>query len=106
LNEIPGITFNGDAEGESLYTVLNVSFPSNDINEMLLYRLDIDGIAASGGSACSSGSDKGSHVLNELGIEPSRANVRFSFGKYNTREEIDYTVNVLSNIYNKTLVSA
>lgn len=100
--EIPGVTFNGDAEGESLYTVLNVSFPANDINEMLLYRLDIDGISASGGSACSSGSNKGSHVLNTLGIEPSRANVRFSFGKFNTIEEIDRTIQVLQNIYAKT----
>lgn len=94
-NEIAGVVFNGDAKGRSLYTVLNVSFPPSAISEMMLFKLDIDGISASGGSACSSGSDVGSHVLGALGVPPGRANVRFSFGKHNTKEEIDYVLDKL-----------
>lgn len=92
IEEIPDMKFNGDVNGRSLYTVLNVSFPPSRVSEMMLFRLDMDGISASGGSACSSGSDVGSHVLNTLKVDPSRANVRFSFGKQNTKEEVDYVV--------------
>jgi cysteine desulfurase len=91
-DEVPGVTFNGDYNGRSLYTVLNVSFPPSKVSEMMLFRLDMDGISASGGSACSSGSDVGSHVLGALNVDPTRANVRFSFGKQNTKEEVDYVV--------------
>jgi len=59
---------------------------------MLLFNLDIAGISASGGSACSSGTDIGSHVLGAIGANPNRPSVRFSFSKYNTKEEIDYVV--------------
>ena len=59
---------------------------------MLFYNLDILGIASSGGSACSSGSNLGSHVLEAIGCDMSRPALRFSFSKYNTIEEIDYTV--------------
>lgn len=90
--EIPGVSFNGDYNGRSLYTVLNVSFPPSKVSEMMLFRLDMEGISASGGSACSSGSDVGSHVLGALKVDPARANVRFSFGKQNTKEEVDYVV--------------
>jgi len=90
---IPGITFNGEISPEkSLYTVLNVSFPEMESADMLLFNLDIAGISASGGSACSSGTDIGSHVLGAIGATPSRPAVRFSFSKYNTRDEVDYTV--------------
>jgi cysteine desulfurase len=90
---IPGITFNGEIEPDkSLYTVLNVSFPEMESADMLLFNLDIAGISASGGSACSSGTDIGSHVLGAIGASPSRPAVRFSFSKYNTRDEVDYTV--------------
>jgi cysteine desulfurase len=94
LNEkIPGVSFNGEIDpAKSLYTVLNVSFPEMDMADMLLFNLDIAGISASGGSACSSGSDIGSHVLTAIGANPLRPAVRFSFSKYNTKEEIDYTV--------------
>ena len=91
----PGIEFNGDPTGRSLYTVLNVNFPSSEMNEMFLYNLDIEGVAASGGSACSSGSNKGSHVLGALGVDSKRHNVRFSFCKNTTKEEIDYCVEKL-----------
>lgn len=95
---IPGVEFNGDAKGNSLYTVLNVCFPKTDIAEMLLFNLDIDGIAASGGSACSSGSDQGSHVLRQVQKDMERPSVRFSFSKYNTKEEIDFVVGKLKGL--------
>ena len=90
---VPGIEFNGETDTDkSLYTVLNVSFPCSDMADMLLFNLDIAGISASGGSACSSGTDIGSHVLNAIGSDAARPSVRFSFSKYNTRQEVDYTV--------------
>lgn len=99
--KISGITFNG-ASGDvdnSLYTVLNVSFPPHPDNEMLLFNLDIEGISCSGGSACSSGTNLGSHVLNALKSDPNRANVRFSFSKYSTEDEVDRTVSVLEGLF-------
>ena len=93
---IPGIEFNGETgNANSLYTVLNCRFPAHPDAEMMLFNLDIAGIAASGGSACSSGSNQGSHVLRGIGIDTSRASIRFSFSKYNTKEEIDYTIEKL-----------
>jgi cysteine desulfurase len=90
---IPGIGFNGETEDDkSLYTVLNVAFPDTELADMLLFNLDIAGISASGGSACSSGTDIGSHVLTAIGASATRPSVRFSFSKYNTKEEIDYVV--------------
>ncbi|MEO6284824.1 MAG: cysteine desulfurase family protein [Dyadobacter sp.] len=102
-SSIEGITFNGNSDqlDKSLYTVLSVSLPPSDISDMLLFNMDIAGIAVSGGSACSSGTEIGSHVLTELKIDENRANVRFSFGKYNTEEEIDYAVHTLSDLYKK-----
>lgn len=99
---IEGIRFNGRSADldNSLYTVLSVSLPPSEISDMLLFNMDIFGIAASGGSACSSGTDVGSHVLNELKVAPDRANIRFSFGKYNTEEEVDFVVEKLAGLYN------
>jgi len=99
--KIPGITFNGLSvyPDKSLYTVLNVSLPPSDDNEMLLFNLDISGISASGGSACTSGSNLGSHVLSVLGADRSRGSVRFSFSKFNTREEVDYVVEKVADLY-------
>jgi cysteine desulfurase len=88
---IPGLTFNGlsgDLD-KSLYTVLNVRFPAHKDNEMMLFNLDIEGIACSGGSACSSGTDVGSHVLNCLNVDSQTANIRFSFSRFTTLEEVD-----------------
>ncbi|MFT6850987.1 MAG: cysteine desulfurase [Sphingobacteriales bacterium] len=97
---IPGVAFNGDINPEkSLYTVLNVCLPQSDMGEMLLFNLDIAGICASGGSACSSGTDIGSHVLQALGDASKRPNVRFSFSRLNTIEEIDYTVEKLASLF-------
>ncbi|MCL4111355.1 UNVERIFIED_CONTAM: hypothetical protein GTU68_023208 [Idotea baltica] len=93
-----GLSFNGDPDGNSLYTVLSVSFPPHPKNSMLLINLDISGVCASGGSACSSGVDVGSHVLTCLGMDTERANVRFSFSKFNTVEEIDIVIGKLKEI--------
>ncbi len=99
LDAVPDVQFNGETNPEkSLYTVLNVSFPEMEMAEMLLFSLDIAGISASGGSACSSGTDIGSHVLTGIGASPDRPAIRFSFSKFNQREEIDYTVSKLKEI--------
>jgi len=96
---IQAIEFNGETDpAKSLYTVLNVSFPCSDMADMMLFNLDIAGISASGGSACSSGSDIGSHVLTAIGGDPTRPSVRFSFSKYNTKEEVDYTVSKVKEL--------
>ncbi|MFN8153418.1 MAG: cysteine desulfurase family protein [Bacteroidia bacterium] len=98
--EIPGVDFNGDVEeGNSLYTVLNVSFPPTDHSEMLLFNLDIAGIACSAGSACSSGSNVGSHVLTAIGSSPDRPAIRFSFSRYNTREEVDFCISKVKELF-------
>ncbi|MCU0442114.1 MAG: cysteine desulfurase [Bacteroidia bacterium] len=95
---VPGIAFNGDATGKSLYTVLNVSFPPSPVGEMMLFKLDIAGISVSGGSACSSGSNVGSHVLAAIKHNPQRAAVRFSFGKQNTKAEVDFVIDALAQM--------
>ncbi|MCE9537958.1 MAG: cysteine desulfurase [Bacteroidetes bacterium] len=97
--EIPVIEFNGSCQDNCLYTILNVRFPHTENAEMLLFNLDIAGIAASGGSACTSGSDIGSHVLRGIGCDVTRPSVRFSFSKYNTKEEVDYTVSKLKELF-------
>ncbi len=96
---LPGVSFNGDAKGSSLYTVLNVCLPPTENAEMLVFNLDINGIAASAGSACSSGSNTGSHVLRAIGTDMTRPSVRFSFSKYNTKEEVDYAVAKLKELF-------
>ena len=83
----------------SLYTVLSCHFPETDIAEMLLFNLDIFGVACSGGSACASGGSKGSHVLTEIVPESKRPGIRFSFSKYNTKEDIDFTIDKLKELF-------
>ena len=104
---IPGITFNGDSANldRSLYTVLNVSLPESEENEMLLFNLDMKGISASGGSACSSGASTGSHVLGAIYPNSQRGAVRFSFSKYNTSEEIDFVITKLTEIYKPLIIN-
>jgi cysteine desulfurase len=85
---IRGVSFNGDPVGQSLYTVLSVSFPKTEKSEMILFNLDINHICASGGSACTSGADQGSHVIQAINNNPNQVTVRFSFCKDNTREEV------------------
>lgn len=96
--EIGDVDFNGDAEGSSLYTVLNVAFPQTPKSEMLLMNLDINNICVSGGSACSSGAHSQSHVINALGIT-GRQPIRFSFSKHNTKEEIDTVIEKLKTLF-------
>ncbi|MEO0527924.1 MAG: cysteine desulfurase family protein [Bacteroidota bacterium] len=98
--EIPGVSFNGHSGNleKSTYTLVNVRLPFDEQKAlMLLFHLDIKGIACSKGSACQSGSDKGSHVLSEILSDEDlkRPSLRFSFSKYNTVEELDYVVRVL-----------
>jgi cysteine desulfurase len=92
---IAGVAFNGDVLGSSLYTVLSVSFPKTEKSEMLLFSLDINNICASGGSACTSGADQGSHVIRAINNNPNQVTVRFSFSKHNTKAEVDAVVEKL-----------
>lgn len=99
---IPEVKFNGlsgDMEN-STYTLVNVCLPfTSEQGQVLLFQLDLKGIACSKGSACQSGSLKGSHVLGEILSEDDmqKPSIRFSFSIYNTKEEIDYVVNVLKD---------
>lgn len=94
----PEVVFHGDPLGRSLYTVLNVGFPKTEKSEMLLFNLDIHNICVSGGSACSSGADAGSHVIRSIYNDPEKVAVRFSFSKHNTQEEIDLVVGKLKEL--------
>ncbi len=101
--EIPMAKFNGHSADmeKSTYTLVNVCLPiSEDKAMMLLFNLDIKGIACSKGSACQSGSDTGSHVLSEILSQEDmkKPSVRFSFSTYNTKEDIDYTIGVLKEL--------
>ena len=99
---IPDVQFfsNSNDLDNSLYTVLTVSFPLTKNSEMLLFNLDIAGVSCSGGSACASGSNKGSHVLSYFDPNAKRTGIRFSFSKYNTFDDIDFTIQKLKNIFN------
>jgi len=95
---IPGVTFNGDVFGKSLYAVLSVCLPKTDKSEMLLFNMDINHICASGGSACTSGADQDSHVIRAINNDPEKVTVRFSFSKHNTTKEVDIVVAKLKEI--------
>ncbi len=93
--KIPEVMFNGDAFGRTLYTILSVSFPKSEKSEMILFNLDINNICASGGSACTSGAQQGSHVIRAIYPTSDRTTVRFSFSRNNTRKEVDEVVSRL-----------
>jgi cysteine desulfurase len=95
---IKGVQFNGDYAGKSLYTVLNASFPKTEKSEMILFNLDMSHICVSGGSACSSGADVGSHVIRAINNNPNLVAVRFSFSKHNTKEEVDTVIAKLKEL--------
>jgi len=95
---IPGIHFHGDTGEKSLYTVLNAGFDLNDRTEMLSIQLDVAGICVSGGSACSSGAQGGSHVIKAVYPHVQRVPIRFSFSKHNTFVEIDQVVSRISEL--------
>ena len=97
--KLPQIGFNGRSgeANNSANNIVNVNFPNQENNELVLFQFDLNGISVSGGSACSSGSFSGSHVLNEIGVKG--ASVRFSFSKFNTKKEIDTVVEMLKDIF-------
>lgn len=100
----PKVAFHGETDfDKALYTVLNVCLPATDKTSMLLFTLDLKGVAVSGGSACTSGATKGSHVLEGIGADMSRPNVRFSFSRYTTKEEIEYALLQLQRAYEQNL---
>jgi cysteine desulfurase len=98
-NVIPGIQINGPGLENSHPKILNIGFPPNPKATMLLFNLDIEGISTSGGSACSSGTDTGSHVLRAIYPENQHVSVRFSFSHLNTSAEVDKVIEIISNIY-------
>ncbi|MBS1668978.1 MAG: cysteine desulfurase [Bacteroidetes bacterium] len=95
---IKGVAFNGDTSNQSLYTVLNVAIPKTEKSEMLLFNLDINNICASGGSACTSGADQGSHVIRAINNNPNQIAIRFSFSNQNSKEEVDKVVAKLKEL--------
>ncbi len=96
---MPDVAVNGNDKTESLYTVLNLTFPPKEHAEFLIYNLDMNGIAASTGSACSSGSDAGSHVLKALKIPADIGSVRFSFSRYNTIAELELVTEKIKEMF-------
>ena len=96
---IPGVSFHGEIDPEkSLYTVLNVMFPDFENKSMLLFLLDLDGVACSGGSACTAGASTGSHVLRGINADVNRPNARFSFSRFTTKEEIDFALEKVEKV--------
>jgi cysteine desulfurase len=94
------ISFNGDAFGNSLYTVLNVAFPLSERSEMLLFNMDMAGVCISGGSACTSGAQSTSHVIKAIynGTSDNIVPIRFSFSRHNTKDEVDTVVEKLKEM--------
>ena len=97
---IPEVKFNGGSYSlvKSTYTLVNIRLPiALEKSAMLLFQLDLKGIACSKGSACQSGSSQNSHVLSEIlnDDDLQKPSIRFSFSIYNTKEEIDYVIGVL-----------
>jgi cysteine desulfurase len=100
----PDVAFHGETSYQkALYTVLNVSLPATTKAGLLLFTLDLKGVAVSGGSACTSGATKGSHVLEGIAADMSRPNARFSFSRFTTKAEIDYALQQLQEVYQKNL---
>jgi cysteine desulfurase len=98
--QFPNVIFNGDTFGDSLYTVLNVSFPMTEKSELLLFNLDMNGICVSGGSACTSGASSVSHVIKAIhnGQSSNMVPIRFSFSKHNTTEQVDQVIEKLKEL--------
>ena len=98
---VPGVVFNGDSDKEDrLYTVLNVQFPEHPNGGMAVFLLDLEGVACSGGSACSSGATLGSHVLRALQFhDPNKASVRFSFSRYTSEADIDFALDAAQKVF-------
>ena len=99
--QLKDIRING-AKDYSAHNILSISFPHTEKSDLLMMNLDISGICASSGSACSSGVENDSHVLAAIGHDPLRKTVRFSFSHFNTTEEVDYTIDILKK-YSPTI---
>ncbi|MFK8044568.1 MAG: cysteine desulfurase family protein [Crocinitomicaceae bacterium] len=100
-SKINGVQFHGQTEpSKSLYTVLNVCFPPFDKQDMLLFMMDLEGVACSGGSACTSGANTGSHVLRGIGADTTRSNIRFSFSRFTKIKEVEFAIEKLVKIIN------
>ena len=99
-SELKDIRFNGDSNGQSSFTVLSLAIPPHLATETLLFQFDLNGIAVSGGSACSSGSNKGSHVIRAIKMNEGYAPIRFSFGKTTQKEEVDIAIDFLKSLFN------
>jgi cysteine desulfurase len=97
-NIFPELQLHGPDIEKGHPKILNVGFPPNHKLTMLLYHLDIEGVSVSGGSACSSGSDSGSHVLKAIYPDNKNISVRFSFSHLNTSEEIEKVLNIISHL--------
>ncbi|MFN6086338.1 MAG: cysteine desulfurase family protein, partial [Fluviicola sp.] len=109
MNELktlfPDVYFHGETDpSKSLYTVLNVCLPATSKSGLLLFTMDLKGVACSGGSACTSGATKGSHVLEGIEADNSRPNIRFSFSRYTSKEEIDFAIEQIKSVYETTLL--
>lgn len=98
IDNVNDVLFNGAQDKNYMAHVLNVSFPSSLHADLLIMNLDIEGISASSGSACSAGIEEDSHVLQAIGHDPGRKAVRFSFSYMNTVEEITYTADILKKL--------
>lgn len=98
LNEIEHVSFNGNPNDHNLYTILSVNFPKNSKSEMLVFNLDIHNICVSSGSACTSGAQKGSHVIEAIMGNDNFVTIRFSFSKLNTKQEIDIVIKQLKSL--------
>jgi cysteine desulfurase len=105
---VPGVVFNGESDrSDRLYTVLNAKFPPHPNGGMAVFLLDLEGVACSGGSACSSGATLGSHVLRALGFhEPDKASVRFSFSRYTTETEVDLAIEAVGKVFSAVAETA
>lgn len=100
-NGFEDIRINGPEDFDnSLYTVLNISFPPDPRGSLLLFNLDMEGLCVSGGSACTSGASSGSHVINAISQEQDRVSIRFSFSKYNTKAELDFAIEKIFKVFN------
>jgi len=97
---VPGSVVLTDMD-HSLYTILNIGFPKSVIGEMLVYKLDMERVAVSGGSACASGVNNPSHVLRALGVSEEYENIRFSLSRFNTAAEVNQCLNIIKKIYER-----
>ncbi|MDP4820573.1 MAG: cysteine desulfurase [Saprospiraceae bacterium] len=95
---VPGITFNGEEGHAQHYKILSAAFPPGPRTELLLLNLDIAGVSASGGSACSSGADAGSHVIGAIDPGGEKKTIRFSFAHTNTLAEADRVLEVVGGL--------